>query len=258
VKTDLKSGPIGYLDRGSGPVVLLIHAFPLNREMWEPQLDVLANRFRVIAPDVRGFGESQPASPWTMEEAADDMIGLLDHIEATDAAVVGVSMGGYIELALWQKYPSRIRRLVLSNSRARADSDTEKAARNEMIAAIHHSGTTVLPDRMLPRLLQPNSPPGVVATVRRMIADSSGEAAAYAVMALRDRMDFSSMLHRMTCPALVVAGTNDAIIRLEESRAVAENIPGGQFVEIPNSGHLSNLENPEAYNAALLSFLSSK
>jgi 3-oxoadipate enol-lactonase len=91
-----------------------------------------------------------------------------------------------------------------------------------------------------------------------MIADSSGEAAAYAVMALRDRMDFSSMLHRMTCPALVVAGTNDAIIRLEESRAVAENIPGGQFVEIPNSGHLSNLENPEAYNAALLSFLSSK
>jgi pimeloyl-ACP methyl ester carboxylesterase len=101
--------------------------FRLTAKCGQPQLDVLANRFRVIAPDVRGFGESQPASPWTMEEAADDMIGLLDHIEATDAAVVGVSMGGYIELALWQKYPSRIRRLVLSNSRARADSEHGKS-----------------------------------------------------------------------------------------------------------------------------------
>jgi pimeloyl-ACP methyl ester carboxylesterase len=258
VKFDVQWGSLGYVDRGSGPVVLLIHAFPLTRAMWEPQLDLLASQFRVIVPDVRGFGESQPASPWTMEQMADDFIALLDHVGAKDVAIVGVSMGGYIELALWSKYANRVRQMVLSNSRARADHDTEKAARNEIIAAIEQRGASVLPDRMLPRLLQPNASPAVVAAVRRMIETVSPEAAAYGVMALRDRMDFSSMLHRMACPVLVIAGTNDAIIHLDDSRSVAEAIPGAQFIAIPNSGHLSNLENPEAFNAALVSFLSSK
>jgi len=124
-----------------------------------------------------------------------------------------------------------------------------------MIAAIEQWGTAILPDRMLPRLLQPNPAPDLVRNVRKMIEQSNASAAAYAVMAMRDRMDFSTVVHRMTCPAMVVTGENDVIIRAEDSKALADAIPGARFVKIPNSGHLSNLENPEAFNAALLSFI---
>jgi 3-oxoadipate enol-lactonase len=255
VRLQLRSGVVSYVDQGAGPAILLLHAFPLNTNMWASQIAPLSSRFRVIAPDIRGFGESQPSSAWTMEDLADDVSELLDKIGAPDSAVIGVSMGGYIALTFWWKYPGRVRQLVLSNSRARADSETERAARNEMIAAIQQSGSRILPDRMLPRLLQPNPDPAVVRTVRDMIEQTDASAAAYAVMAMRDRMDFSSSLHRVTCPAMVISGENDAIIRVEESRSVAAAIPGGRFVTIPNSGHLSSLENPEAFNAALLEFL---
>jgi pimeloyl-ACP methyl ester carboxylesterase len=255
VRLELPSGAIEFLDQGKGPAVLLIHAFPLNSGMWAPQMSALTEQFRVIAPDVRGFGGSQPPKPWTMDELAGDLNRLLDELAVADAAVVGVSMGGYIALAFWSSYPNRVRRLVLSNSRARADNDVERAARNEMIAAIQQSGVQLLPDRMLPRLLQPNPAPEAVREVRRMIEVADPSAAAYAVMAMRDRFDFSTQLQRMRCPAMVVTGENDVIVRAEDARAMADSIPGASFVTIPDSGHLSNLENPEAFNAALLRFL---
>jgi pimeloyl-ACP methyl ester carboxylesterase len=223
--------------------------------MWAPQIAALSPRFRVIAPDIRGFGESQPPSPWTMEDIAEDLNNLLGTLGVTNCVVAGVSMGGYIALTLWSKYPNLVRQLVLSNSRARADNEKEKAGRNEMIAALQQSGPAILPDRMLPRLLQPNPKPEVVAKVRQMIEQVSAEAAAYAVMAMRDRMDFSSQLHRIACPTMVITGENDAIIRAEDASAVADGITGARFVTIHNSGHLSNIENPEAYNAALLGFM---
>src|SRR5262249_24993462 len=168
--------------------------------MWASQVAALSGRFRVIAPDIRGFGQSQPSSAWTMEEMADSLNEFLDSLAVKDTAVIGVSMGGYIALAFWSKYPKRVKQLVLSNSRARADNDTEKSARNDMIAAIEQSGTAILPDRMLPRLLQPNPPAEVVRNVRLMIDSTNPAAAIYAVMAMRDRVDFSSMLHRIECP----------------------------------------------------------
>jgi pimeloyl-ACP methyl ester carboxylesterase len=255
VKLELNSGTVSYVDAGNGPAVLLIHAFPLNNTMWASQVAALSGKFRVLAPNIRGFGQSQPSSAWTMEEMADSLNEFLDKLGVKDSAVVGVSMGGYIALTFWSKFPKRVRQLVLSNSRARADNETEKNARNDMIAAIEQSGAAILPDRMLPRLLQPNPPAGVVRNVRKMIESSSPAAAVYAVMAMRDRMDFSSMLHRVECPTMVITGENDVIIRMEDSRAVADAISGARLVTIPNSGHLSNLENSEAFNAALLSFL---
>jgi 3-oxoadipate enol-lactonase len=242
-------------DQGKGPAVLLIHAFPLNRTMWEPQFADLIPHFRVIAPDIRGFGESQPPSPWTMEEIAGDLHDLLNRLGIESCAVAGVSMGGYIALPFWSKYPQRVRQLVLANTRARADNDTEKAARNEMIAAIQQSGTAILPDRMLPRLLKPNSPQAVVTVVRKMIEEVNPPAAIHAVTAMRDRVDFSSAVHRINCPTLVITGEADAIIRSEDSRELANSIPGSQFAQIPQSGHLSNLENPSQFNRALLDFL---
>jgi 3-oxoadipate enol-lactonase len=255
VKVELKSGIVNYVDQGKGPAVLLIHAFPLNHTMWEPQLAALTPHFRVIAPDLRGFGESQPASPWTLDEMADDLNELLGNLDVTDCTVAGVSMGGYIALPFWSRNPQRVRKLVLANTRARADTETEQRARNEMIADIEQNGTIFLPDRMLPRLLQPNPSVDVVRTVRAMIESVNASAAAYAVMAMRDRSDFSSMLHKIKCPTMVMTGENDMIIRPDDSRAVADAIPGARFVKVPNSGHLSNLENPAEFNRALLDFL---
>jgi pimeloyl-ACP methyl ester carboxylesterase len=254
----LKSGTVSFIDQGAGAAVLLLHAFPLNSSMWAAQIGPLSNRFRVIAPDVRGFGESRPASPWTVEEMADDLDEFLGKLGVTDCAVVGVSMGGYIALPFWLRHRERVRQLVLANSRARADNETEKNGRNEMIAAIQQNGAAILPDRMLPRLLKPNPSADSVRIVRGMIEAVDPAAAAYAVMAMRDRPDFSSVLHRVDRPTLVITGEDDVIIRLEDARATADTIPGARFVTIPNSGHLSNLENPEEFNRALLGFLEEK
>ena len=255
MKLELKSCSLHYLDLGKGPAVLLIHAFPLNHAMWEPQLSALSAEFRLLVPDIRGFGGSQPPSAWTMEEMADDLDEFLEKAQAPGCALVGVSMGGYIALSFWAEYPRRVRKLVLANTRARADSEIEKAARNEMIAALEQSGAGILPDRMLPRLLKPNSPPGVVRKVRGMIEETSAPAAIYTVMALRDRPDSSTSLHRVSCPTLVLCGEDDLIVRDEESRAMADAIRGSQFARVPGSGHLSNLENPDEFNRVVLDFL---
>jgi 3-oxoadipate enol-lactonase len=255
VKVQLESGTVNYRDRGIGPAVLLLHAFPLNSAMWEPQIGELAARFRVIAPDIRGFGESQAPSPWTMDEMAEELNDFLNQIGVADCVVAGVSMGGYIALAFWSKYPERVRRLVLANTRARADTETEKHARGEMIAALEQSGAGILQDRMLPRLLKPNPAPDVVRLVRNMIESVDVSAAVYAVMAMRDRADFSTMLHRLQCPTMVVTGEHDTVIRAEDSRAMADAISGARFVAVPDAGHLSSLENPEQFNRSLLEFL---
>ena len=190
-----------------------------------------------------------------MEEMADELNGLLEELGIDDCTVAGVSMGGYIALSFWTKYPKRVRRLVLSNTRARADNEAEGSARNDMIVALEEKGATILPDRMLPRLLKLNPLPDVLAKVRRMIEETSAAAAIHAVMAMRDRPDSSSVLHRMTCPAMVITGEDDVMIRVDDSRATADAIPGARFVRIPNSGHLSSLENPGEFNSALLEFL---
>jgi len=255
VKVRLKSGTLNYLDEGNGPAVLLIHAFPLNHSMWQSQVAALAPRFRVIAPDIRGFGDSLPPAPWTIEEMCDELAEFLDKLQVRTCAVAGLSMGGYIGLPFCLKYPDRIRQIILANTRARADNDTEKAGRTDMIAALEQHGTGILPDRMLPRLLQPNPSPEVVQLVRGMMANTSVPAAIYALMAMRDRADCASRLHHVKSPALVIGGEHDVITNINECRSIAEGISGAQFVLISGAGHLSNLENPSEFNHALSAFL---
>jgi 3-oxoadipate enol-lactonase len=255
VEIELTSGKLSFLDQGEGPAVLLIHAFPLHHGMWEPQLPALSTRFRVIAPDLRGFGQSRPPSPWTMDQMADDLNTLLDRLNVDTCSLAGVSIGGYIGFAFWSRYPKRVRQLILCNTRARADNELEKNGRNEMIAAIQQNGVSILADRMLPRLVRPEAPQDVVKKVRTMIETADASAAIHAVTAMRDRMDFKTALHRIQTPTMVVAGEKDAIIRVDEARSMADAISGSRFVQIPDSGHLSNLENPEAFNRALLGFL---
>lgn len=249
--------PIHYVQEGTGPALLLVHAFPLNHTMWAPQIAALKQRFRVIAPDLRGFGHTPPSrtGSWSVEDAANDLAELLDSLNLAECALVGLSMGGYIALPFYERYPKRVRQLVLADTRARADNDAEKTSRTNMIADLEHFGASILPERMLPRLLKPNSPPQIVERITQIISTTSGTAAIQALIAMRDRPDASSVLHHISCPTLVIAGEHDVVTLVEECREIAETVAAGTFIKISDAGHLSNFENPEEFTASLMGFL---
>jgi pimeloyl-ACP methyl ester carboxylesterase len=258
VKVRLKSGTIiNYLDngvdQGDGHAILLIHAFPLNHTMWQPQTAHLSPRFRVIAPDVRGFGESLPPTPWTMMQMCEDLKEFVDVLDLDSYAVAGISMGGYIALPFTFWFPDKVRQLVLADTRARSDDEAEKQGRTEMMATLVREGIQVLPQLMLPRLLRPDPSPEAVDFVTSIILENHPSAAMYALMAMRDRPDSTMTVERINCPTLVVAGEHD--VAREECMKIAETLPEGRFVQIPRAGHLSNIDNPKAFNQALDEFL---
>src|SRR5262245_12251496 len=177
------------VDKGKGRAIVFVHAFPLNNSMWESQIKYFGKRYRVVAPDVQGFGGSIPARPWDMEKAGEDLRTLMDALAIDACTLVGLSMGGYIALPFAAKYPDRIEKLVLAHTRARADNETEKANRSEMVAALQEGGIEILPDRMAARLLGPNPSAALRDRVKEMILTASPSAAIFAVTAMRGRAD---------------------------------------------------------------------
>jgi len=246
-----------FVERGRGPAIVFVHAFPMDHSMWETQINLFSERWRVVAPDVIGFGGSTPARPWTMEDMGRELLALFDHLKIDRCTLAGLSMGGYISLQFTAEHPERVERLILAHSRVRADNDAEKKARSDMIAAIRQGGVETLPERMLPRLLAANAPADVREKVRQKILSTDPQAAAFAVEAMRNRKDASGLPNRISCPALILAGDQDVILTVEDCCSVADSFPKGQLAVIPNAGHLSNVENPEAFNAAVLQFLES-
>jgi pimeloyl-ACP methyl ester carboxylesterase len=223
--------------------------------MWHSQVEFFSERHRVITPDVIGFKSSQPPRPWTMHEMGAEVVVLLDRLGIEKCTLAGLSMGGYISLPFALANPSRVERLVLAHTRARADLESERAARNAMIEGLRTEGIGPLPGKMLPRLLGPDASTEVRDYVKASIERSSADACIGAVTAMRDREDQTAHLGKLRCPTLVVAGSGDAILKVEDCETMAASIPGSEFVVIPRTGHLSNLEDPAAFNAALDRFL---
>jgi pimeloyl-ACP methyl ester carboxylesterase len=247
---------ITYHDEGAGPPLVLVHAFPLSSAMWRPQVEALAPTFRVIAPDTRGFGGSALGdSPVTMETYADDLAALLDHLGLARAAVAGLSMGGYIAFALLRRHPGRIAALALANTRALADTEEGRRGREQSARAAEEQGPGAVADAMLPRLLSPGAPQHLRDQVRRMIMSNSGQGIAAAQRAMAARPDSVGLLGQIGVPTLVVGAGQDPIIPLEETRAMQAAIPGSTLLELPEAGHLSNLEAPEAFSGALRALL---
>ena len=260
---DVNGIRLAYSDTGEGsPVVLLVHGFPLNRSMWDPQRGALRSAgARVIAPDLRGFGasESGPAGPLTMDQHADDMVGLLDALEVREPVVyVGLSMGGYVGFALWRRHPARVRALVLADTRASADTPAGRTDR-QRIALMAEELESPQPamDAMLPRLFSPHLRAGSLPEqlVRGMMGSSSARAVADGERGLADRPDSFPTLSTIDVPTLVIVGEHDVLTPPDESRLIAQGIPGARLVSIDQAGHMSNLENPEAFNEALIGFL---
>lgn len=251
---------MAYDDTGSGPAVLLLHGFPLNRRMWRPQVNGLtAAGFRVITPDLRGFGESDaPDGPYSMELFADDLIELLDYLQVEQAVVGGMSMGGYILFSLLERYPDRVSGACFLFTRAGADDDAGKQRRLALARDVMQQGPQVAVDAFQPLLFAPETlaeRPKLVSQVCEWMAANQSRGMAGALLAMRERTDYTPMLGRFRVPALALGAEEDRAAPPEHARTIAAGIPGCGLAIVPHAGHMANLENPGAVNDALLDFL---
>lgn len=246
---------IHYRERGAGEPLVLLHAYPLSSECFEPQLEALSDRFRVIAPDYRGFGQSAPLDgPFTMERLAQDVLALMDALELPHAVVGGVSMGGYVTMALLREDPSRVRGIVLMDTNAVADDAKAREGREASAQAALEHGIDAVVQAMLPKLLSPSAPDPIRHRVESMIRQNRPESCAAAMRGIGARLDSREILARFHGAALVVQGEDDTAVPFEKAQQMAELL-STEVVRVPRAGHLPQLENPEAVNAALRSFL---
>jgi 3-oxoadipate enol-lactonase len=248
------------VDRGAGLPVLLVHGFPLDHTMWNAQIDALSEDYRVIAPDLRGFGRSGVTDGTvTMEQFADDLAALADALGVDGPLVFcGLSMGGYVAWRFWVKYSHRIRAMVLCDTRAVADAPEAAQARLETAEHVLREGPAPLAAAMIPKLVPESSrrkDPAMVESLERVILATDPRGIAAASRGMARRPDSTALLGQINCPALVLAGQLDRISTPDQMRAIAGAIPGARFAEIPGAGHMSPLENPRDVNAALLQFL---
>jgi pimeloyl-ACP methyl ester carboxylesterase len=245
-----------YEDVGSGnDAVLLLHAFPLHSGMWAPQLAALAGRFRVVALDYRGLGQSRPApDATTMDVVAGDVQALLRQLGLRRVAVAGLSMGGYVALELYRRAPEIFRALALCATKATPDTEDAKATREAFAANALAKGLGWVAEEFTPKLLRPHADPAVHAKVRELIRSGTAEGVAAAQRGMARRPDSVPTLARITCPTAVLYGEEDQLIPFAEAQRMGQTVKGARMVRIPGAGHLVNLENAPAFNTALSTF----
>ena len=254
-------GMVSYRELGDGPgePLVLLHAFPLNGRMFEPQMEAFSEGRRVVAPDYPGFGRSPrtPAQP-DIRYYAEGVLGLLDRLGLERVVLGGVSMGGYVAFGCMRLFPERVSGLILADTRPDADSEETRENRKNMARRVADEGGEVLIELQMRRLLARDTLENneeVVEEVRDMILESSPGGVVAALGALRERPDSTPLLEEIEAPTLVIGGEEDWISSPEVMGAMAEKIPDSRHVTLPRAGHLSNLEAPEGFNAALKEFL---
>ncbi len=253
----LNGTELHWRDSGRGPrAVLLLHAFPLHSGMWSRQIEALGATHRVIAPDYRGLGGTGGSpEPSTMALLAGDVRALLGHLRIERAAVVGLSMGGYLALELWRQAPGLFTGLALCDTKAGADTAEGAAGREAFARSALTQGLHWVAEQMVPRLLKPSPDAAAVAEVRTLIGGGTpvGVAAAQRGMALRP--DSGPTLGTITCPALVVVGEEDGLTPPPEAERLAAGIRGARLARVQGAGHLPNIEQPAAFNEVLTRFV---
>jgi len=240
----------------SSTPVVFIHPFPFDARIWRSQLDVIAKSRITLAPDLRGFGRNRAATyPASVDQHARDVLGLLDRSGVGRAAIVGLSMGGYVALAMQRLAPERIAALMLCDTRADADTPAVKESRTARMARIREEGISSLPEEMLPSLVAPACAANTRLELREMILEQDARGIEAALGALRDRPDSTPVLETVAVPCAVVCGALDALTPPSVMRAIADRIPGARWFELPGAGHLSCREAPDAFNSAMLQWL---
>lgn len=246
-------------ESGTGEPLVLLHAFPLNRRMWDPQVRALCAGRRIITPDYPGFGRSpRPCAQPDMRHYAEGVCGLLDSLGLERVALGGLSMGGYVALAFMRLFPERVSSLILANTRPDADPEEVRETRRELARRVTEEGVGILPGLQMERLLSGRTlqeKPEVVEWVRGMILESSPDGVVAALGTMKDRPDSTAGLGEIHVPTLVIAGEEDELSTPEIMEEMSQKIPDSSYAVLPNAGHLSNLEAPEEFNAALSGFL---
>jgi pimeloyl-ACP methyl ester carboxylesterase len=250
---------VAYDDTGGGGAALvLLHGFPLDRRMWRGQAEVLGGEFRVVAPDLRGFGETPLAGDLKMETLAEDVAALLDELDLGRVVLGGLSMGGYIVFEFLRRFPERVRALVLADTRPQADTEDGRRAREENARRALAEGVAPVVESMLPKLLSPTTlerggevPEGV----RAMMLGTSPDTAAAALRAMAVRRDQTELLPSIKVPTLILVGSEDSITPPADAEAIGAKIEGSRLVVVEGAGHLSNVERPSEFNRALAEFL---
>lgn len=249
------------IDRGDGPAVVLLHGFPLSKEMWQHQIEPLAEHYRVIVPDLRGHGESPaPGGAYAMDAMADEVVELLDDLEIRGPVVLGgLSMGGYVALSLVLRHPERVSGLMLIDTRAAADTPDAARLREQTAAGVLQSGSTsAMIETMVPRLFGKatlEKHPEKIEPILAVMGQTSPEGVAGALRGMAIRPDRRGDLGSIQVPTLVMVGEDDVISPPSEAREIAAALPHARLEVIPAAGHLAPYENPDAANDVILRFL---
>ncbi len=261
-KISVNGVEISYYDSGSGSPVIFLHSFGHNKLMWIGQLTHFENEgYRVIAPDFRGHGESGfDHNNHTIETMAEDILTLLKQLQIKQAVLVGISMGGYVALRLWATHPEVIRALVLSNTKAEADTEEVKTRRLAQIKFIKEKGLEEFVNNYAQRRLAQKTlekRPWVLDLVKQMNLSMSGEALMSTLTAMMQKPDETRTLNTMDVPTLVTVGSEDSFIPTSSAAVMRDKIRGAKMVSIEHTGHVSSLEDPMRYNEVLGNFLRS-
>lgn len=261
MKAVLNGVELAYDDSGSGTPVLFIHGFPHDRSLWSEQVSALSTHVRCVAPDLRGFGESSTEGPYSVDQYADDLAQLLNHLSIEQAVICGLSMGGYIAMAMWRRHQHRVLALVLCDTKAGADTDEGRKKRDDLIATAQREGSAKVAELQLPGMVGKTTRekrPDIVGRARGMMERSPVPGIVGALTALRDRPDSRATLATVTVPTLVVVGDEDVLTPVSEAEGIMAALgaeANAKLEIVQGSGHASCIERPAAVTHVLADFL---
>ena len=248
-----------YTVMGEGPPVVLLHPFPANHKVWLPAAELLAGRYRLILPDLRGHGQSTPgAGPATMQKHAADLVRLSDACGVGKAVFAGVSIGGYVLFELWRRHRERVSGLILCDTRAGADTDEGRASRLKSAEDVEKQGPVPFIDSMIPKLLGDTTRttrPDLVERARKMMLEMSAAGIAAVQRGMAARPDSVADLKTINVPTLVMVGAEDTLTPLSEAEFMQRNIAGSRLEVVPRAGHYAVFEQHEAAGKAVRGFL---
>jgi len=246
----------------SESTIIFIHGFPFNKNMWIGQLEALPPEVRGIAMDVRGHGNTTSGHGFfNMDVFAKDLIAFIETLKLGKVVLCGISMGGYIALRAFGLRSDLFSGIVLSDTHAFADTDAGKIKRFATIESVLKHGKRIYAIGFVSNIFSKKSideKPEIVELIKSSIRRNTETSICATLLALASRTDTTAVLKEMHVPVLILRGEEDSIVSLEQVKSMEELIPDVKHIEIPDCGHLPNLENPVRFNGEIRNFLISK
>ncbi len=256
---EIRGIKIGFDDTGDGNALVLIHGHPFDRSMWHKQTAEFGSQYRIIAPDLRGYGESETNDDkTTLDEFARDIAALLDDLKVESITLCGLSMGGQIALAFYQLFPQKTLALILADTFAQLDDEERRQARYSTAERLLREGMDKYADEVLPKMIAAETiikQPKVAAHVLSMMRGTSPKGAAAALRGRAERPDYTPLLPQISVPTLIVVGSRDEFTPVSDAEFMWQRIPDSKLAVIEEAGHMPNLEKPVEFNRIVADFL---